>query len=303
MFSTIDPTRPLADDSGSFSEKLGEYTHLRHAAAILIRACRPAGPDAFTLTARWPAHVGPGPYDPRLMAQTIRQSGLLVAHAEYGVPTGHQTLLNSLNITAEPGFHAGEAADFEVDVAVTRTGRRAASLAMEFRIRRDGATVCLADAEFGWVSPAAYRRVRGRHSTVGWGEWSLPEPVAPELVDRAADDDVLLGACADSARHRWQLRNDVSNTVLFDHPVDHVPGLVLLEAAQQAACAAAGPAPVELTDIAINYARYVEFDEPCSIEARRLTTLLPNWYAVAVTGRQGGEVAFEARLRGLRPQA
>ncbi|WP_259407788.1 ScbA/BarX family gamma-butyrolactone biosynthesis protein [Streptomyces akebiae] len=277
--------------------RLGEYTHLRHDSAIVVRDWRRTGPDTFTVAARWPGYRGPGRYDPRLLAQTIRQSGLLVAHAEYGVPTGHQTLLSNLRITAEAGFQAREASDFEVDIAVTRSGRRSASLGMEFRIRRDGATVCLADTEFGWVSPAAYRRVRGPHLTVAWGEWPVPEPIDSHLVGRADDSDVLLAA--GPADHQWQLRNDVSHTLLFDHPVDHVPGLVLLEAAHQAAHAAAGPTPVELTDISIGYERYVEFDEPCWIEARRLPTLLPDWCAVVVTGRQGGEVAFQARLRGL----
>ncbi|MCX3061925.1 ScbA/BarX family gamma-butyrolactone biosynthesis protein [Streptomyces beihaiensis] len=298
MFSTIDAAQPAFRNAESRAN-LGQYTHLIHTPAILVRDWRREEPDTFTVTARWPEHRGPGPYDPRLLAQTIRQSGLLVAHAEYGVPTGHQTLLSNLNITADPGFQAREASDFEVDIAVTRSTRRSAGLGMEFRIRRDGATVCLADTEFGWVSPAAYRRVRGRHLAVEWSEWPVPEPISRHLVCRADDSDVLLAA--GTAGHQWQLRNDVSNTLLFDHPVDHVPGLVLLEAAHQAAHAAAGPTPLEFTDMAISFGRYVEFDEPCWIEARRLPALLPNWCAIVVTGCQGGEVAFQARLRGLQP--
>ncbi|MFJ7150523.1 ScbA/BarX family gamma-butyrolactone biosynthesis protein [Streptomyces sp. NPDC100445] len=297
MFSAVESTQPASHEARS-TAKLGEYTHLRHISAILVSSWRRERPDVFTVTAHWPEHHGPGPYDPRLLAQTVRQSGLLVAHAEYGVPTGHQTLLNSLKITTQPGFRTAGACDFEVDITVTRRARRCA-LGMRFRIRRGHATVCLAETEFGWVSPAAYRRMRGRHLTVDWGEWPLPAPIGRHLAGRADDGDVLLAA--GTAGHRWRLRNDVSNTLLFDHPVDHVPGLVLLEAAHQAARAAAGPEPVELTDVAIDFERYVEFDEPCWIDARRLSTLVPNWYAVAVTGRQGGEVAFEARLSGLRP--
>ncbi|MFD0381589.1 AfsA-related hotdog domain-containing protein [Streptomyces stramineus] len=33
---------------------------------------------------------------------------------------------------------------------------------------------------------------------------------------------------------QWLLRHPFANTVLYDHPVDHVPGLVLIEAAHQA---------------------------------------------------------------------
>ncbi|WP_260845011.1 AfsA-related hotdog domain-containing protein [Streptomyces sp. SLBN-31] len=50
--------------------------------------------------------------------------------------------------------------------------------------------------------------------------------------------------------HRWQLRVDTRHPVLFDHIVDHVPGMLLIEAARQAATATLGhttlpsPSPV-----------------------------------------------------------
>ncbi|MEV0638646.1 ScbA/BarX family gamma-butyrolactone biosynthesis protein [Streptomyces sp. NPDC050619] len=297
--TTVAAQATLDDSDPSFMAKLGEYTHLRDSDAILVRSRRRQGADDFTLTVHWPATGGPGPYDPRLLAQTVRQTGLAVAHAEYGVPTTHQTLLRALDITVEPGLLAVEGSAFEVDVAVTRTaGRSRSSLAMGFRIHQHGVLVGRADTEFDWVSPAAYERVRGRYLTVDWGRWPLPRPVAPRLVARADDIDVLLAAGAGD--HRWQLRNDVSNTLLFDHPVDHVPGLVLVEAAWQAAHAYAAPARFELGDIAITYERYVEFGEPCWIEARPLPAPAPGRIAVEVTGHQSGRQAFGARLSGLR---
>ncbi|MFP8959529.1 ScbA/BarX family gamma-butyrolactone biosynthesis protein [Streptomyces nanhaiensis] len=278
--------------------ELGEYTHLRHSATILIKDWRAAGRDTFVLGVRRPAGRGTGGYDPRLLAQVIRQCGLFVAHAAYGVPTGHHTLLHTLNITMESGLRADEGGEFEAVVTVTRAPGSATRLTMAFRVRRDGADICLADTEFGWISPAAYRRVRGQHTPADWGRWHLPVPVAPRLVGRVSPDDVLLadggGGC------RWRLRNDVSNPLLFDHPVDHVPGLVLLEAAQQAAHAAVHPESVELTDVAIRYTRYVEFGEPCWIEAEVRPAVPAGRFTIGVTGHQGGRAVFRARLTGLR---
>lgn len=298
------PTSPagqatLDESDLPFVAKLGAYTHLRHRDAILVRSRRGHGADEFTLTVHWPATGGPGPYDPRLLAQTVRQTGLAVAHAEYGVPTTHQTLLRALDITVEPGLRAVEGSEFEVDVTVARTaGRSRKSLAMRFAIRQGGVLVGRADTQFDWVSPVAYQRVRGQYLTVDWGRWPLPRPIAAHLVDRDDDIDVLLAA--GDGDHQWQLRNDVSNTLLFDHPVDHVPGLVLLEAAWQAAQAYAAPATFELTDIAMTYERYAEFDEPCWIEAQPLPASAPGRITVEVTGHQGGRQAFGARLSGLR---
>ncbi|MER6347024.1 ScbA/BarX family gamma-butyrolactone biosynthesis protein [Streptomyces sp. NPDC001595] len=303
MPRTTQPFHAHRDDAGtSLPARLGEYTHLRHDESVLVQDWHQESTHTFTVRVQWPARSGAHPYDPRLLTQTIRQSGLLVAHAAYDVPTRHQTLLNTLNITVEPGFEARAGADLQVDVAVTRTGGRSAGLAMEFRIRRGEETVCLADTEFGWVSPGAYRRLRGRtfHDS-DWGSWPLPRPVAPYLVGRREDNDVLLAP--DGTSNRWQLRCDISNILLFDHPVDHVPGLVLLEAAEQAARAASGARPVEITDLSISYQRYVEFDEPCLIQAQPLPTLLPGWLAFEITGFQRDEPAFRARLRGLRHRA
>ncbi|MGP4052836.1 ScbA/BarX family gamma-butyrolactone biosynthesis protein [Streptomyces sp. 2A115] len=280
------------------AELLGEYTHLRHRDSVLIRGWSRRGPDEFAIPARWPDTDGPGVYDPRLLTQTIRQSGLAVAHAEYGVPTSHQTLLHHLNFTVEPGFEALKASTFQVELAVSRTARHTAkAFSMDFRIVRNGATVSRADAEFAWISPAAYRRLRGEHPTAGWGEWPRPEPVTPLLVGRADEADVVL-APSDSPC-RWQLRNDITNALLFDHPVDHVPGLVLLEAAYQGAHAALAPASFEPTRVATSFKRYVEFDAPCWIEAEVRPSPGPNLFAVDITGTQDGQTMFRASFSGV----
>ncbi|MEV6618691.1 AfsA-related hotdog domain-containing protein [Streptomyces sp. NPDC051051] len=80
---------------------------------------------------------------------------------------------------------------------------------------------------------------------------------------------------------------------MFDHPVDHVPGLALLEAADQAARALLSPASLAPTAIEATYWRYVEFDQPCRIEAESLAE--PG--SVRVTGVQEGEPAFRVDFR------
>ncbi|AWK08889.1 A-factor biosynthesis protein [Streptomyces spongiicola] len=297
--STDASVSPLPRLHTGWREKIGEYTHLTHGATLLVGDWRKQGPDTHLISVRWPSNNTTGGADPRLLAQTVRQCGLLVAHAAYGVPTGHHTLLHSLNITTEPGFRAGEGASFEVRLTVTRAERRSSTLSMVLHIRSRDRTVAIADTVFAWVSPAAYRRMRGRRLHVDWAGWPVPDPAAPHLVGRLHHGDVLL---ADGgSRDRWRLRNDVSNILLFDHPVDHVPGLVLLEAAQQAAHALTYPDPVEFTDVSIEFARYVEFDEPCWLTVEPLTTLLPEWSSLRIAGRQGERDVFRARLKGLRP--
>lgn len=64
-----------------------------------------------------------------------------------------------------------------------------------------------------------------------------------------------------------RLRADTAHPVLFDHPVDHAPGMLLLEAARQAAQAVAAPEAALPVSMDAVFFRYAELDAPCRIEA------------------------------------
>ncbi|WP_420709665.1 MULTISPECIES: ScbA/BarX family gamma-butyrolactone biosynthesis protein [unclassified Streptomyces] len=280
---------------------LGRYTHLTRPGSVLVTGWSRVGEDSLTLGVHWPPAAGERPYDPRVLTQTIRQSGLVVAHAEYGVPLDHQTVLSFLDFTLSdrlPPSGGKEAARLDVDVRVSPSGtagRARRSLRMRFRLRHEGVTFARAESEFGWIPPRVYRRLRGDRMPAVWGGWELPEPVDPARVGRTCAGDVLLSPTGEP--HRWRLRNDVTNTTLFDHPVDHVPGLALVEAADQAAHAVLGARALRADDIATRYLRYVDFDRPCLLRARALPAE-PGRFALAVDGTQDAELAFSAVLRG-----
>ncbi|MCX5387488.1 ScbA/BarX family gamma-butyrolactone biosynthesis protein [Streptomyces sp. NBC_00083] len=275
------------------SAPLAAYTHLRRSESILVTGWERTGAHQFGVDAVWPKTLSTYlPYDPRILAQAVRQSGLVVAHGEYGVPLEHQTVLNALRFRISPGFRAprdeATALRITIDVSDPNPGRRTpSSLHMRFHLAREGITVARADSRFGWISPAAYRRLRGDHIAVDWAEWPVPAPVTPARVGRVAAGDVVLAP--GDRDHSWLLRNDVSNTLLFDHPVDHVPGLVLVEAAHQAAYAFSAPLPLHAIRVDSRFDRYVEFDRPCLIEAMPLPTHAQNGSSVRVVATQGGE--------------
>ncbi|MFC9945482.1 ScbA/BarX family gamma-butyrolactone biosynthesis protein [Streptomyces pratensis] len=277
-----------------------EYVHLRRSDMVFLTGWQRREDGEFSLEARWPAPAAGLPYDTRVLTQTIRQSGLVIAHAAYGVPLSDQTLLHYFDFTVAPGFGVSpeRPSALSIEVSVTepkKRGRSVSSLGMDVRVLQGDSMVARADSEFGWISPRAYRRLRGDHATVAWNAWPLPDPVDPRTVGRSAPADVVLAA-GERPRH-WQLRNDVENTVLYDHPVDHVPGLVLMEAAHQAAHAALYPAPFEATTVTSAFERYAEFDRPCWVEAEILPAA-PGVTSVLVTATQDGETVFRGRLTG-----
>ena len=74
-----------------------EFVHRAAVAEVMLTSWKRQDDTRFTVTAQWPrAHSfftpsGDGLHDPLIAAETVRQVGSLLAHAEYGVPLGHHS--------------------------------------------------------------------------------------------------------------------------------------------------------------------------------------------------------------------
>ncbi len=299
-----------------------ELVHLRDAESVLVTGWVRRGPTEFTLTVEWPASLAAAHPGPVLAAHTVRQCGLAISHAEFGIPLDHQSLLRELNFTIAPTAPAvGNGpllltVDLRCAPANGRGVRALGCEAMDFTVRHGERTVIRAQSRTTWISPSVYRRLRGPYLAPAWGAWDVPPPVPPSAVGCAEPADVVLAATGRAGR--WELRNDTANKEMFDHPVDHVPGLSLLTAACQAAQAALPlPGSLTATSVTMEFERYVEFDAPCVLEAAVLEAGVPAGVpagvleaaeisgaggsgrtAVGVTGFQRGERAFRIALAG-----
>ncbi|MFE0132911.1 ScbA/BarX family gamma-butyrolactone biosynthesis protein [Streptomyces sp. NPDC059037] len=267
-----------------------EFLHLHRAESALVTGWTRLGSDQYMVTAKWPATPGDAPYDPLSLTQTIRQACLLIAHAERDVPLAHQTLMERLDFSLSPDFRAArdEAEHFVLDVTCHGTGPR--SMSVDFTIHHDGHAIGSATLTFSWIAPAVYRRLRGDHLTVDW-----------ELVPRTTAAPADVTGCEVTSRvalspaprpGSWLLRTDTSDSTLYDHPVDHVPGLALIEAAYQAAHALTGQGTPLAPRVTSTFDRYIEFDAPCWIEAVR------DGADIRVTGTQADQTAFTVTLHG-----
>ncbi|MFI0510028.1 hypothetical protein RKD19_002010 [Streptomyces canus] len=254
-----------------------EFVHRVAVAEILLTGWTRAGADRFTITAQWPRahqlHVSPdrSAYEPLLIAETVRQCGALLAHAAYDVPLGYQFVLQELRTDTRPEHLAVGSAPAEpvIDVTVTEVRRRAgrpAALRYEAVVRLGGERVGTGGIAVTWTKDSVYRRLRaGRTADTGSLRLPrpLPEPLPPETVGRVLAADVLLAPTARPGRRR--LRVDTAHPVFFDHPLDHVPGMLLLEAARQAVRAHTGPGRVPASFHA-TFHQYAELDEPVWVE-------------------------------------
>ncbi|MFI9612428.1 ScbA/BarX family gamma-butyrolactone biosynthesis protein [Streptomyces sp. NPDC052023] len=262
--------------------------------------------EAQTVTAHWPArhpfYVQSGRYSPLLVTETIRQALALLTHTQHDIPLDHRLGWERLRCDIEPGGLKAGHEPASIELLITCTGvtrRRLGSVHLSARVEalRDGVRLATADVRYTTHPPMIYDRLRGAYSDAGEAfarALPLTAPVPPLRVGRTAEKDVVLTPTGTA--HTWTLRLDTRHTVLFDHPHDHVPGMVLLEAAGQAALAEAMPRASVAVCFDTTFLRYVEFDQPCLITAEPAEPDERGRTRVKVTARQAGRPAFTSTV-------
>jgi hypothetical protein len=188
-----------------------------------------------------------------------------------------------------------EPATLSIDVTCTQIERRGGNLArlrLEAVFRRDGDVVATGGGSFSCLAPQVYRRVRGARVLARDCRRLAPiSAAAPRSVGRVSPMDVVLSPTGE--HNRWLLRTDTRHPVLFEHAVDHVPGMVLIEAARQATASALGRPRYLPLGITGEFTRYTELATPCAIQARRLPGAAPaGQETVLVTAVQDGAQVF-----------
>ncbi|MFJ6939935.1 ScbA/BarX family gamma-butyrolactone biosynthesis protein [Streptomyces sp. NPDC101132] len=285
-----------------------EYVHRSSLAEVFLTGYERIGDNVFALTGQWPrAHTfftsaDGRSHDPVQAGETIRQVGLFLCHAVYGVPLGHNVLLWSLDFTSDLAQLRIGASPTELELVATCTdfrwqGNRFSGF-LHVSIRRNGCMAASGTARFTCVPPSTYRRLRGER---GPGAVVTPlerqTPIPPAAVGRLLPFDVVL---APSDRPgRWLLNPDLGHPILFEHANDHHPGMVLVEAARQAACGLLPEGGFRPFGIATEFHSYAELDEPCWVEASEAEAEPhPLLRSVEVTGRQSGRKVFTATVTG-----
>ncbi len=304
--SPAPPLSPTSDEPTRARPRLTapvprQYVHKAAIAEVLLTDWSSTGGETFTLAAQWPRehcfYTGDTGYDPLVFAETVRQILPLLSHAAYDVPIGHHLIWDHLRYDIH-GAGALAVGPRPADVAlrvrcfdIVRRRDRIAALSLRVEAQRDGAPLGTAETRFTCHAPAVYRRLRGHRAGFDPTRGGLPPAPAPLPARQAGHErcrNVVLSE-TDSPR-RWQLRADPTHPVFFDHPVDHVPGALLLEAARQATLVLARPAVTVVVGTRATFRRFVELDAPCWIEAEPD----PDGRTVRVTARQHDEEPFSA---------
>lgn len=251
--------------------------------------------NKFEVGVRWPGShsfyspATPRLHDPLLFLESVREAGVLIAHAGYEIPMEFKFLTRDKRFHVEDleGLRTNGSDPVDVTLVVTakdiqRRARSFAGMLFDVECFRDGVRIGTAAYRWSCVSAAGYTRLRGQY------RHAMPEvpagshPVNHELVGRCASINVML---ADTqGENTWLLRVDPEHRVVYDKPMDHVPGNAIIEAGRQAALLVSGIPEGIPVGGELEFHRYIEFDQPCTVTA----SSVPGTRTVRLAYDQGG---------------
>ncbi|MER6129919.1 ScbA/BarX family gamma-butyrolactone biosynthesis protein [Streptomyces sp. NPDC001795] len=250
-------------------------------------------------------------HDPMLLFEACRQGIFVVAHSYLGVPLGHKFLLRTVEFEV-PDPAALTSGDTPTEAVIAaRIERRIRSrsgvtgLRLRFTATIGAREAMLAGIDYSWMPPEDWTRLRaGQREALGLPELpvALPGPrIDPALVGRSDPANVVIsplctpGDGISTAR----LVADTTHPTLYDHWVDHVPGMLELEAFRQLAVNAAVAAGTVRTATALpvgltaRFRCFAEMDLPLEC---RTAPVLPGT-DIECTLHQPGALVAEAGIR------
>jgi hypothetical protein len=269
--------------------------HRASVAEVYLTDAVALGQDGFLVAAQWPRdHAlyhpdGNGCVDPLLFAETIRQALVYLAHQYYGVPLTHRFVGRDMDFEiTDPGLLKVGGTPLPVVLEVAwawvdhrppqRYGMRIEAVLTVGDVpcaRGSLRVVAVDEKRYGLL-----RRRGARPAGPGGPDRAggPGRPGGPGRVDRVAQAERLPAHRVGRLRAKdsvlksvgrpgeWDLELDLGHAILFDHPTDHVPLMVLLEGFRQLGYlqTSEGGAAVArmLTGASVDCLAFAELDAP-----------------------------------------
>ena len=265
--------------------------HRRAVAEVFVTDSRRLDGDTFEVAAQLPrGHVmlEDRTYDLPIILEACRQTGVLISHRHLDVPMDQAFIMQRLTLdVADPSVlrQGDEPARMmirvDADLHRSKSGR---IQGYDFR-----GELFLGGEPFGVSSGALFflrrkdyeaMRAAGREA-LDIDRAAQPRPVAcpPEAVGRRDPRNAVISDPVPRREGGWTATvvADRSHPHLFDHPLDHLPGNLLIEAARQLAVASVArdggldPASLVPRSLTSEFNQFCEHDLTTVIEAEPVT--------------------------------
>ncbi|MBJ7289692.1 ScbA/BarX family gamma-butyrolactone biosynthesis protein [Williamsia sp.] len=216
--------------------------------------------------------------DPMLLLECCRQAETCCAHLAFEVPIDHKFILNHWDLDVVAPSVGDGRCPRELRITITaeciRDRGAARGYAYSMALEVDDFLVGTVRMTATYLSPdsyAALRRMRriGDPPTSDRLDFTPMRP--PVGVGRRDPNNIMIHNLAPHRDGGMQatLSAAVNHPSIFDHSLDHVPGLGVTEAAKQLALATTGGSSVN--GLTAEFRRFLELDEPATMIARRVS--------------------------------
>ncbi len=294
---TMAEDRPVSEVAGLTFQRSVDRALLHRSALseVFLTDCRAVDDHAYVAAAQVPPshafytdHLHRRPLvDPMLLMECARQAETYGGHAVLGVPAATSFILRDWSLRVDdPAVLTRPAGPGAVTMVVdTRDHRRVGGalrgVVYDIALALEGVPVGRVHISVGYLPKEPYQRLRhtrrGSVPPVSTAVDPRPAgaPVAPHLVGRRDPANVvLLDAHTEGHELTARIRPAVDNPSLFDHAQDHLPGMVMMEAARQAGLLALNdvhglsPYRLVLTGMHAEFSSYAELDAPAFVRVR-----------------------------------
>ena len=225
-------------------------------------------------------------YDMLLLLEVFRQASIYISHAFLQVNAQDKFIyLDSVTrVTERHLLVVGDRpASASIDVYVVdeylRHGERS-GVTLNMSLSINGEVAARHERmSIRWMSGAAWNKMRARGLAAipldADPLAQLPLPLSPSAVGRHWLNNVVLGRDLEQGAESLvaPLIVDLNNPAIFDHPLDHIPGMLLLEGFRQVALVAAdrqlqvAPEQLLLSRCHVVFTRFGEFGLPTRVRA------------------------------------
>ncbi|WP_146077905.1 ScbA/BarX family gamma-butyrolactone biosynthesis protein [Pseudoclavibacter sp. AY1F1] len=253
-----------------------ELVHRASTSEVLPTSFSDTSKGTFVAGIQWPrrhSFYGPERFDSALIAETIRQLTVLTLHEGYRVPLEHKFMMTGFGFQihgVQPSVvrraAAVELVGFVslVDARWSGTDLRGGKVEVAIRTR-EGQLIAEGYGVARICSASTYARIRRQGLGDSLGKTQRLEKLPASDVGRQHASDVMIGRTSDPAIHSIQA--DLDQPYFFDHALDHVPGVALIEAIRQHACIQHANPHVDLQRFEATFTRVVEHSPSATVHA------------------------------------
>lgn len=266
-----------------------ELVHKWALAEVFLTDYAEAGDSRYACAAQLPIshsyfndHTeGADVIDPLLLLEVGRQVATIGAYLHCGVPRSAVLVLANYVVDlpgpalALPGVRPPELVAVTSAATHKTRARRPGSLSFTTEFSLAGDTMGTVGMLVTWMTGDQYRALRrmrrGGNPPTAFecDPVANGAPVDPETVRRRDPANVAIGGLSTAGRQRTAYLDTgcYLNPAMFDHPYDHVPAMVLTEAARQLAVVTTGTTTDRIRSLRGRFDSFAELDSPVLLTA------------------------------------